>query len=109
VGLRAIRAVPLLAAVFLSSCVAGAVYQRTIIPLDRNFDETPVFSRHAGEASQDVRHLMIPYVRAHVLWNTNAIGDIARRNGMERVYYADLEFLSIMGIWRQYTVHVYGQ
>ena len=34
---------------------------------------------------------------------------IAKENGIETIYYADLETLSILGIWNQYTVHVYGK
>jgi len=44
-----------------------------------------------------------------VLSDSNAIGDIAKQNGIETVYFADLETMSILIIWNQYTVHVYGQ
>ena len=44
-----------------------------------------------------------------MLWDSNGIGDIARKNGLEAIYFADLETFSILGIWSQYRVHVYGK
>ena len=37
------------------------------------------------------------------------IGDIARQHGLEEVYFADLETLSILGYWEQQWVHIYGR
>ena len=42
-------------------------------------------------------------------WDTNGIGEIGKENGLEEVYYADLETLSVLGIWTQRWVHVYGR
>ena len=95
----------LLAAV-LSGCVTppqGLVYSHTITPLDLNHDRTQNVKK---TGKSDIKHFRY-YV--DVRWDSNAIGDIARREGMKEVYYADIEVLNVLGIWHQYTVHVYGE
>ncbi len=44
-----------------------------------------------------------------VIWDSNAIGDIAKREGIDTVYFVDLEVLKVLGIWSQYTAHIYGK
>jgi len=45
-----------------------------------------------------------------IVWDSNAIGDIARAQGIDEIYYADMETLSVVfGIWSQRTVHIYGK
>ena len=94
-------------------CVPGRIYTHIHGPLSTNFNRTPVFSGDQKGRESDVKHLSIPLFKIDVsvdlMWNSNAIGDIARNQGIEEVYYADLERLSILGIWNQYTVHVYGK
>ena len=36
------------------------------------------------------------------------VGLLGRKVGMTQVYYADLEVLSVMGVWTQRWIHVYG-
>jgi hypothetical protein len=38
-----------------------------------------------------------------------AIGDVAKKAGMKEICFAELETLSVLRIWSQYTVHVYGK
>ena len=87
-----------------AGCGAGLIYTHRVTPLDRNLRATPVYS---GEGKGDVKQ--IRYSVADVRWDSNAIGDIARREGIETVYYADMELLSVLGIWTQRTVHIYGR
>ncbi len=94
----------------LCGCMSGLIYTHTWVPLSTNFNHTPVFqSNESGES--DVRHLSIPapYHSLDFLWHTNAIGDIAERDGIGEICYADYESFSVLGIWNQYTVHVYGK
>ena len=64
---------------------------------------TPVVEGDPGRG--DVKQFDY-YVR--VRWNANGIGEIAQANDFDKVYYADLESLRILGIWSQEWVHVYG-
>lgn len=91
-------------AAMLSGCAShvGLVYTHTREPLSVDFDRTPVVTEGAAGDVKEIQY----YVR--VLWSSNAIGEVAKQHGFERVYYADLERLSVLGIWRQEWVHVYG-
>ena len=87
----------------LSGCSTGLIYTHTTRPLDLNLDRTRVVQTgHQG----DVKHVQY---RVSVTWDSNAIGDIARKNGLETVYYADLEILSVLALWSRFTVHIYGE
>lgn len=44
-----------------------------------------------------------------VAWGEAAIGEVAKREGMNEVYFADVERFSILTIWNKYTIHVYGK
>jgi TRL (tRNA-associated locus)-like protein len=88
----------------VSGCAGplGLIYTHTIQPLTRDFRQTPVVG---DKATGDVKEIQY-YVR--VLWSGNGIGAIAKENGFDKVYYADLETLRVLGIWIQEWVHVYG-
>ena len=89
---------------FLSGCSAGLLYTHTTQPLDLNLGDTQVVeTRHKG----NVQHLQY---KVSLTWDSNAIGDIAKKNGMETIHYADLEILSVFfGLLNRYTVHIYGE
>ncbi len=107
-GAGLLLATTLLAA---SGCVSGLVYQRTVRPLDVNLSGSPVFKRDRN-LTGEVRHLAFPIgiiSRIDILWDSNAIGDIARRSGMKEIYYADIETERVLTVWRIDTVHLYGK
>lgn len=84
---------------------SGCIYTHVTVPLDTNMSRTP---SGISEAEGTVKHLALTgYV--NFLWDSAAVGDIAREHGMETVYYSDLELLKILGIWNTYTVHIYGE
>ena len=89
---------------FLSSCAPiGIVYTHTKQPLDTNMSRTPVDGR---KVDGNIKHISF-YV--DVMWDSAAIGDIAKKNGLETVYFADLETFRVLYIWNRYIVHVYGK
>ena len=49
------------------------------------------------------------FLFVRVIWDENSIGSIAKQAGFSELYYADLETFSVLGIWTQYRVHVYGR
>ncbi len=81
----------------------GILYTHTKVPLDTNMSRT---TAEGQGAVGDVKHISF-YV--DVMWDSNAIGDIAKQNGIETIYYSDLEILRVLTVWNQYTVHVYGK
>jgi hypothetical protein len=99
------RVAATLGALLLCGCMHGLVYTHVTEPLTTHFDRTPVGD--GFEASGNVKELRYnAYLR--VLWDENSIGSIAKQAGFKEIYYADLETFSVLGIWTQYRVHVYG-
>ena len=94
----------LLTVLMFTGCAStGILYTHVITPLDTNMSQTP---SGVAQGEGEVKELAL-YVS--VLWDSNTIGDIAKEHGIETVYYADIEVLRILGIWSEYTVHVYGK
>lgn len=89
----------------LGGCT-GLIYTHITVPLDVNLNNTPVFEGRMETGRGDTRRIRY-YVQ--VEWDSNAIGDIMKRNGLKEVYYADMEILSVLGIWTQTFVNVYGR
>ncbi len=91
-------------ALLLGGCSQGLLYTHTTSPLDTNMNRTPTASR---TGSGKVKHLQY---YTSVTWDSNAIGRIANENDIETIYFADLETHSVLlGLWRQFTVHIYGE
>jgi len=95
--------------VALALLFSGCVYVHTVQPLTLNMDRTPVV---AGEKTGSLKLITFPPLSGSyqlVAWDSAAIGDIAKKQGMQEVYFADLETFSILRVWNQYTVHIYGK
>ena len=93
-----------------SGCVSGAIYSHTTVPLDVNFEGAPQKPDHRGPSWKTLTIPVFYYGgRLRFDWGSTAIGDAAERAGIETVYYADLETLSVLGVWTQRTIHVYGE
>ena len=96
--------VALAAALLVSGCGVGLIYTHTYQPLSRDMRNTTVVPTGADG---NIKHIQI--WAAGVAWDSAAIGDIAKKHGINELYFADLETFSILRIWNQYTVHVYGK
>lgn len=98
------RLAALLLGVALCGCApSGLIFTETVRPLDTNLDAT---RRMDVTRKGDLRTLQ--YWSIRVQWKGNAIGDIAREHHFTRVDYADLETLSVLGVWTQRWVRIYG-
>ncbi len=42
-------------------------------------------------------------------FNSNSIGDIAKKHGLTKVYFADIEIFNVLGIWKHEKLHIYGE
>lgn len=84
--------------------MSGLIYTHTWQPLTHDMDRTVIGS---AKGAGNIKHLALGMASA--AWDSAAIGDIARKQGMEELYFADLETLSILRFWNQYTVHLYGK
>jgi hypothetical protein len=89
--------------------LVGLVYTDVKLPLTRDLHATPVpsvppRSKRVIEIREPVTGLGL-YARV----DSNAIGDIARQNHLKRLYFADQEVFSILGIWKTHRVILYGE
>lgn len=100
------RLAPLLAALLLlAGCSSpfALLYSRTTRPLTTNFAATPVADNLQGA---NIRTVSL-YV--DVEWGDNGLGAIAKENGIEEIYYADVQTVSLFRYFRQDYVRVYGR
>ena len=109
---RALLAVFLMSLVMVSGCAVrpvGLVYTHMKLPLTTNLNETPVPG--SDPPSGRVLEIKEPISGAGIYAkiDSNAIGDIARKNGMQTLYFADQEIFSILGIWSTYRTLLYGE
>ena len=89
----------------------GFLYYHNTEPLDVHFAGTPVYHRLA-EGEGDVKQVSVHYfpIYVDIVWDSNAIGDIAFHQGIDEIYYADMETLSVFfGFFSRRTVRIYGK
>lgn len=99
-----------LAVAFLASgCTTGLLYTHTVQPLTLDLHGTPVTQT---EKQGSIKMISFPRYGGEyriAAWDSAAIGDVAKKQGMQEVYFADVETFSILHIWNEYTIHVYGK
>lgn len=102
----------IVSAFFLSACgtgpLVGLVYTNVRMPLTLDLDETPVpeMAPHSSRVFEVREPVSGAGLYARV--STNAIGELARENGVTTLYFADQQVVSILGIWKTHQVHLYG-
>ena len=95
----------LLAATLVStSCVgSGAIYTNVTRPLTTTFEKAQVVEGSAEGNTKQFRY------QVDFNWDSRAIGDIAKKAGLTEIFYADETVLSVLGVWTQRFVTVYGR
>jgi hypothetical protein len=112
---RGVAVVFIACSLISTGCISGAVYTNTTMPIDVNFDETPSHrdSRRGDLRGSSWKTLVIPLVVAQgqlqIDWGDSSISSAMREAGIERAHYADIQTLSVLGLWTQRWVHVYGE
>ncbi len=92
----------------LSSCASGIIYTDVVRPFCTDLRGTTLGTKIERGGSHRVD---IPTTRIDITaeWNSSAIGDIAKRNGISTVYSCDLRTLSVLsGLYRKEEIIVYG-
>ncbi len=95
--------------VVLSGCTSGFLYTNITLPLTVDMNRTPV--GHTV-TSVNTKRIQEPFtgIDITVEWDSRAIGDAARRAGLETVYFADIHTISFLGgLWEQQAVNVWGK
>lgn len=88
--------------------LVGLVYTRVKLPLTRDLKAAPMPAQPPG--SMRTIEVKEPFTGfgMYARVNSNALGDIARQNGMTRLYFADQEVFSILGIYKTHRVILHG-
>jgi hypothetical protein len=104
--------VVLLTALWTAGCGVvsrGLLYTDTVQPLCKDLRGTSLGTK-AGRGNS--KRIEIPTTRIDITaeWDTRAIGDIAKANGITKVHGCDSRRQSyVLGIWRKDEVIVYGE
>lgn len=97
----------------MTACVnvqpKGIIYTDIRLPLTHNFHNTtwPISSPNSARTLEIKEPFTGFGLYAQV--DSNAIGSIARKNGMNTLYFADRQIFSILGIWTSNKTILYGQ
>ena len=90
------------------SPLPGYIYTNTKFPYTRDLDNTPI-----ADIEQDGKIIRITEpISGYGIYSeilSNAIGDIAEKNGLQEIYFADMEVLSILGIFKHNKLYIYGK
>lgn len=104
-------------AALLSGCASGIdtppglrgiVFTYKTRPYSPDLNNTSVADM---EGSGQVIRIKEPFTGYGVSaeFNSNAVGDIAKKRGMKTVYFADMRELNILGIFRRRQLNIYGE
>jgi hypothetical protein len=98
-----------------TGCLSGGIYQHTTEPFDVNFNETPsgLDETRGAARGESWKTLVIPLLvvagRIQFDWGDMSVARAIELAGFETVHYADLETRSILGLWTERWLHVYGE
>jgi len=89
--------------------LVGLVYTRVKLPLTRDLKAAPMPAQPPG--SKHTIEIKEPFTGfgMYARVNSNALGDIARQNGMTQLYFADQEVFSILGVYKTNRVIIHGE
>ena len=94
----------------MSGCapLSGIIYTHTFTPYTQDLHNTPFSETKAGDHVVKIKE---PFsgLGLYAEFDSNAIGDIARKYGLTRVHFADLETFSVLGFWTESNIIVYGE
>lgn len=87
----------------------GSLFTYIKAPLTTNYDHTPskIPIPRISQSSTHYFHDII-FTGLDFSWGDVAVKTIADLNDFKKVYYADYEYLNILGIYAKFTINVYG-
>ena len=90
------------------SPLSGYVYEHYHKPYTLDLDVTPV-RFNCGEGKVVMVKEPFSGWGVSAEFDTNAIGDVARAHGLKKIYWADMEYFKVLGIWKERSIHIYGE
>ena len=95
-------------AVMQAGCLPGLLYTDTTQPFCTNLRGTPLGSK-SGEGSSKKVEIPTTRIDLSAEWDSRAIGDIAKQQGIETIRGCDSRRQSyVLGIWHEDSIIVYG-
>jgi len=91
-----------------SSILRGKIFKHVRVPYTTGLHNTSVTDIQSHGIIIHIEEPVSGY-GFYTELNSNAIGDIAKKHGITKVYFADLEIFSILGVWRHEKLHIYGE
>ena len=92
----------------LCGCMRGWLYTNVRTPAVSDIEAAPRGTRMVELTALQFKE-PVSGAGMTVQWDSRAIGDAARQHGLDRVYFADLHTLSILGgLWKKQTIEVWG-
>ncbi len=88
----------------------SGLYSHTVEPLTINPNPTEV-RESLKKAEGSIMQVSDPLSSAlSIRLGKNGLADVAKKHGMETIYYADIERWNILfGLWSSDVVHIYGR
>jgi len=90
------------------SPLTGKVFTHIRVPYTTDLHNTPVTDIHSNGIIVRIEEPVSGY-GLYTELNSNAMGDIAKKHGLSKIYFADLETFDILGIWKHEKLHIYGE
>ena len=88
----------------ISGCAPGFIYTHITVPVSVNMDHTPVGTKRAEIKTNQLKEPLTG-IGISAQWSSRAIGDAAKKTGLKKIYYADMEILSIFGgVWKEQKI-----
>ena len=87
------------------------MYSNTVRPHSLDFNRTPIGSKQCSHSAFKVSVPLLPLTtsRVQAQWDVGEIREIAKKEGITKIYYTDLKSLEfILGTFRWQTIIVYG-
>ncbi|MBW2589274.1 MAG: hypothetical protein JRD71_00905 [Deltaproteobacteria bacterium] len=91
-----------------SNILKGKIFKHVRVPYTTNLHNTSVTDIQSHGIIIHIEEPISGY-GFYTELNSNAIGEIAVKHGLSKVYFADLEIFSILGVWRHEKLHIYGE
>lgn len=87
----------------------GIIYTNIRMPLTANFHDTHLPANPPSDGRTLEIREPLTGVGLYAQVDSNAIGDIARKHGLRKIYFADQQTFSILGIWAANKTILYGE
>ena len=88
--------------------LSGRIFTHVKIPLTTDLNDTPSGVFQGTGMIVRITEPITEY-NFYAEFNSNAIGDVAKKLGINKIYYVDLEVFDVLGVWTHKKIIIYGE